>query len=427
MELRKKYFINYSVFFFLGVFFLTSLEAQNSPVQIPCSYESLRDSALERVESQSATVQDKIYVFAGFLEKLQITDVTEIYDPAIDQWSIGAPMPTAVTHMGIAVVGMDIWILGGFIGNHPGIATDRVQIYNVPTDSWSEGIPLPNPVGSGAAVFNDGKVHFFGGLEPDRQTDTGNHYVIDTRDKNMGWVVAPSLPEPRNHLGGAAVNGKIYALGGQFGHDKTFSDKNFVHVFDPVTEEWEAKTKMPTRRSHFEPGTAVLGDEIIIVGGRDGAKFFDEIISYNTKTDLWSSKCNLPSKLLAPVGKVVGNDLIVANGGKDGTCCPVSTTWKVSLLEKVLGVPSSVTRQSKDVLFFPNPARDILTFTSSDAIRKDDIMEVEIIAMNGAKILQKSLTRSDESIEIGHLLQGVYFVVFRSNKKTTSVRRLLKQ
>ena len=180
-----------------------------------CAWNSLASSSLSKVEAQSAKVNGKLYVLAGFMAGLKITGATEIYDPAANQWSTGAPMPLPVTHMGAAVAGDDIWIVAGFVGNHPGVATDAVQIYNTVTDTWREGPPLPNPRGSGAAVYSNGKLHFFGGLLPDRRTDVGEHYMLDLANLAAGWQAAAPMPNPRNHLSGAAVDGLVYAIGGQ--------------------------------------------------------------------------------------------------------------------------------------------------------------------------------------------------------------------
>ncbi len=87
-----------------------------------CQWNDLADSNLEKIEAQSAKVGDKLYVFAGFLPGLIITNATEIYDTVNDEWNNGAPMPIPVTHMGIAVVGTDIWVVSGFAG------TSRTEI-----------------------------------------------------------------------------------------------------------------------------------------------------------------------------------------------------------------------------------------------------------------------------------------------------------
>ena len=296
-----------------------------------CDWDALASSTLSKVEAQSIKLNNKLYVLAGFLGGLKITPTTEIYDPATDQWTSGAPMPIPVTHMGAVGFGDEIWILAGFAGDHPGVATDKVQIYNTVTDSWSEGPALPNPRGSGAAVYNEGKIHFFGGLLPDRRTDVGEHFVLDVNDISAGWQEAADMPDPRNHLSGASVNGKVYAIGGQFGHDGGVQDQNFLDEYDPISNTWTRKEGLPSARSHFEPGTMVHNDKIIIVGGRRGGFFFDDVTEYDPATDSWSERCELPTTLLAPAAKVFGDRLIVANGGEGGTCCPKNNTLSIAI------------------------------------------------------------------------------------------------
>ncbi len=298
---------------------------------IPCQWNDLASSSLEKLEAQSAKVGDKLYVLAGFLSNLQITGATEIYDSNTDVWSVGAPMPIPVTHMGVAVVGTDIWVVAGFVGNHPGPATDKVQIYDTVSNTWTFGPDLPAPRASGAVTFNNGKLHYFGGLLPDRVTDVGEHYVLDINNQGLGWVPAAALPNPRNHLSAASVNGLVYAIGGQYGHDNEVQDQTFLDVYDPATNTWARLADLPSARSHFEPGTIVHNGKIIIVGGRQGDFFFDDVTEYNPNTNEWSERCKLPEKLLAPAAKVFGDRLIVTNGGVDGTCCPSNLTRYISI------------------------------------------------------------------------------------------------
>ena len=316
----------------------------------PCAWNGLANSSLSKVEAQSAKVNGKLYVLAGFLAGLKITGATEIYDPATNQWSTGAPMPTPVTHMGAAVIGDEIWIVAGFVGNHPGVATDKVQVYNTTTNTWRAGPALPNPRGSGAAVYNNGQLHFFGGLLPDRKTDVGEHYILDMNNITAGWQAAAPMPNPRNHLSGASVGGLVYAIGGQYGHDAGVSDQKFLDAYDPATNTWTRLADLPSARSHFEPGTMVHNDKIIIVGGRRGNNFFfDDITEYDPQTNTWTERCPLPSKLLAPAAKVFGNQIIVANGGENGTCCPLKTTqWLPIEPEISQPNPVNITLEAED-------------------------------------------------------------------------------
>jgi PKD repeat protein len=303
-------------------------------IDVTCPWNDLADSNLEKMEAQSAKVGDKLYVFAGFLSNLIITPATEVYDTTTDLWTTVAPMPIPVTHMGIAVVGTDIWIISGFAGNHPGTPENAVQIYNTISNSWSSGPPLPAPNGSGAAAFNNGKIHYFGGLLPDRNTDVGDHFVLDVNNQGLGWLTAAPLLNPRNHLSAASVNGLVYAIGGQHAHDilNEVQDQNNLDVYDPATDAWTSLANLPSARSHFEPGTTVHNGKIIIVGGRQGELFFfDNITEYNPITNAWTDGCKLPEPLLAPAAKAFGDRLIVANGGVNGTGSASNTTRSFSI------------------------------------------------------------------------------------------------
>jgi len=311
-----------------------------------CTWNTLASSSLSKIESQSLKVNGKLYVLAGFLSGLKITGATEIYDPNANIWTNGTPMPTPVTHMGAVGVGEEIWILAGFAGDHAGVATNLVQIYNTTTDTWSTGPSLPNPRGSAAAAYSDGKIYFFGGLLPDRETDIGEHYVLDVNDQASGWQALASMPEPRNHHSAAAVNGIIYAIGGQFGHDKNVDDQSFLHAYDPQTDTWTQKANLRSDRSHFESGTMVHNNKIIIVGGRNGAFFFNDVSEYDPSTDSWNERCQLPSSLLAPSAKVFGNQLIVANGGEDGICCPLNQTISIAIEPEVTTVNQKIKKEA---------------------------------------------------------------------------------
>ncbi len=294
-----------------------------------CIWTDLPNSSLEKIESPSARVGDKMYVFAGFLDNLIITGATEIFDTTTDTWSTGASMPIPVTHFGIAVVGTDVWIVSGFEGNHPGVATDIVQIYDTVNDSWSTGPALPVRRGSGAIAFNNGKIHYVGGLLPDRRTDVDDHYVLDVNNQAAGWTTAAALPNARNHLSAVSFNGLIYAIGGQYNHDQEslIVDQDDLDVYDPETDTWASLADLPSARSHFEPGTLVHNGKIIIVGGRQGNSFFyDDITQYDIVNNSWSELCELPENLLAPSAKAFGSRLIVSNGGVDGIDEPLDDT-----------------------------------------------------------------------------------------------------
>lgn len=131
------------------------------------------------------------------------------------------------------------------------------------------------------------------------------------------------MPNPRGHLSAALVNGIIYAIGGQHGHDGEIVDQNSVHAYDPETKQWTEKQALPYRRSHFEPGTFVYDNQIIIVGGRRGTNYFyDRITAYDPATNIWREIGKLPTEIVGPSAKIFDGQLVVTNGGVNGDWNP---------------------------------------------------------------------------------------------------------
>ncbi len=301
-------------------------DCKHFPNHTAFTWIGLADAQLTRAESQSAIINAKLYVFGGFeslvpntFDELVASNTVEVYDPATDTWTYLRSMPRAVTHLGVATDGEDIWFPGGFEGNNPGVAINKVQIYNVNTDTWRDGPDLPEPMASHGTVRLDRKIHVFGGLKPDRQTNNESHYFLDLDNQAAGWQAAASMPSARNHHAGITAGGKIYAIGGQYGHDASYQDLNLVHAYDPYSDTWTRVADLPYPRSHFEHCTfSTLDGKIVIIGGRrdsDATYSNDAITEYNPTANTWTELERLPLGLLAPNAGVINNELYVSHGG----------------------------------------------------------------------------------------------------------------
>ncbi len=89
---------------------------------------------------------------------LGITNV-EIFDPATNSWSFGAPMPTPRYNLGIATTGGLIYAIGGYNT----VNTNAVEVYNPKTDTWTELPAMPTPRNNLAAVAAGGRIYAIGG------------------------------------------------------------------------------------------------------------------------------------------------------------------------------------------------------------------------------------------------------------------------
>ncbi|RNC90255.1 MAG: PKD domain-containing protein [Allomuricauda sp.] len=324
-----------------------------------CSWTDLTPAPVAKFESRAEIVDTKIYIMGGWVPNLIATGDTEIYEPQSDTWSTGASMPVPTTHVGSVAVGTDIWFIGGFTGNNPGVATDAVYIYDTKADNWTSGPSLPSAVGSGAAAFLDNKIHFIGGLLPDRQTDTAAHLVLDLSDIANGWVPAAPLPIGLNHHWAESVNGIIYSIGGQQGHDGPITYQDVVYAYNPATDIWSQVASLPRARSHAESSTSVHDNKILVTGGRDGAFFFDDVLIYDPVSDVWAELCNTPTPLLAPVGLAYNNQFILSGGGESESNLYLDTTRFIDLQPGTVFAPLQIDAVSNR----SDNANDAVNFT----------------------------------------------------------------
>ncbi|GAA3513018.1 hypothetical protein GCM10022393_28550 [Aquimarina addita] len=321
------------------------------------------DAQYEHIEGQSAVVDNKLYMFAAVTtngatqgaQYITVADDSEVFDPSTNTWSDITPMPGdpdnpngtgTTTHAAMQAIGDEIWMIGGFIGPQDNTVTpkikpspsSKVQIYNTKTDTYREGPILPFLAAAGAATLVGDNLHYYGGLKTnDRDTGSEFHYYLDTTNEAAGWIRLADMPNPRCHLGGTSVDGIIYAVGGQFGHDGGRILTNLVHAYDPQTDTWIQKADLPDTTtgtytavdeggaSHFEMGTISHNGKIIVAGGINQRR---EIMEYDPALDEWSEVCVLPEDTaLTPTVFVYEDKLIVTCGGLTNWSPTKKTRW----------------------------------------------------------------------------------------------------
>lgn len=291
-----------------------------------CMWFPANNSNYRQVEGPSAVLNDKIYIFSGFgcdqanVCGAELENMTEVFDPAIGangQWTNLTPMPVGVTHMPAVTVENEIWVIGGFKGNHGGPPTDTIQVYTPASDTWRYGPTLPDSFAAGGAVYIGRKVYVFGGLLPDRRTNTGAHFVYDLDNTAIGWQTLAPMPTPRNHMGFATIAGKIYTVGGQIGHDCCTQDRDNVEVYDPATDLWTAQAPLPDSISHMECGTFAKDGLVYVVAGNTNTYSTNRWMhTFNPETNTWTQLCDLPIKLWNPAAEIINDKLYIAHGGE---------------------------------------------------------------------------------------------------------------
>jgi len=295
----------------------TAPEAELAPMGAELSWQRRSAAPSTLFEAQGAVSGGKLYVFGGFYNsKIQATKNSYVYDPARNGWRRVADMPEKITHAGVAVVGSTVWFAGGFIGDHYGTSTNHVWRYHTDLNRWSKGPPLPAPRGAGVLVRRGNAFHFLGGVVSRNGRyldDKGDHWVLEFGTGR--WRRLAPLPNQRNHLGGAVLNGKIYAIGGQHLKGEWWRNQKAVHRYDPKTNRWQRVASLPRPTGHIGASTVVHGGSIFVVGGvTRGRKDLANILRYDPKQNRWIEFSKLPKPRSSPVAGVVGRDLIVTTG-----------------------------------------------------------------------------------------------------------------
>lgn len=158
--------------------------------------------------------------------------------------------------------------------------------------AWSEGKPMPTPRTEVAGAALDDKVYIIGGFDRlGRATSTVEVYDPEA-DK---WNASEPLPWPLHHAAAASYNGTLYVVGGYL-EDNEPSDK--LLAYDPETNEWRELAPMPTPRgaltANFVNGT------LYAVGGVNSsfsspAAPLATNEAYDPAADSWSHKTPMPT------------------------------------------------------------------------------------------------------------------------------------
>jgi len=296
-------------------------------------WQTVAPSPIPRAEAIGAMVDNKLYVISGFDGTAEpgtrnwiAVPRGDVYDPATNQWTRIADMPSVITHTTGVVVGKTIWFVGGYAGNHPGPATTEVWKYDTVNNTWSRGPDLPAPRGAGGAVLLGNTLYYTTGMEQTRTRNMNDTWALDLDNQSAGWVSRAPIPTGRNHLGVIAHDGKLWAVGGQLGQEEYTVGLTAMEMYDPQTNTWTRKRDLPFPRSHLTAGMFIYQGRICFLGG-DPA--YDqpqsEVYAYDPATDSWSIMGRLPLPRSTVVGGVFADGRVISSTGNGPGA--TTTTW----------------------------------------------------------------------------------------------------
>lgn len=159
----------------------------------------------------------------------------------------------------------------------------------------------------GAAV--DGKIYIMGGFQSGALGNVVQ--VFDT--KTCEWSQGPDLPTDIHHANAAVVDGTIYIVGAMR-DGGAYTAIGDTWSWHPATETaWTVRTPMPVGTQRGSSAVGVIDGKIWVAGGlRNGSR--NDVSFYDPAADTWTDGPPLLQLRDHACGGVIGGKLYVAGG-----------------------------------------------------------------------------------------------------------------
>lgn len=216
-----------------------------------------------QIEASGIAIGPKIYVVGGSppgnLHRVLA------YDTRTNEWSEPTQLPTGLNHSLAATHDGKLYLAGGYLeGENP---TANFWQWDPATDRWTKLPDLLQPSAAGAVVAIGNKLYVASGA-PQTFGVRGPvtpYSALQVYDFETGkWSYGAPIPQPRHHVGAAALGGKLYVVGGRGEEDHSLPT---FERYDPATNSWESLPDAPLGVA--SPGLVAIDGKLVVVGGED--------------------------------------------------------------------------------------------------------------------------------------------------------------
>ncbi|MEY2467753.1 MAG: hypothetical protein QOF21_451 [Actinomycetota bacterium] len=256
-----------------------------------------------RTALAGAAWQGLVVAAGGFDAAGHVSARVDAYDPASGTWQRGPDLPEAVHDAALAVLGDDLYLIGGFaLEGDQAIAQAATYFFHAGDTAWKIGPNLKTPRGGPSATTVGDTLIVFGG----ETTDGG---VLDTVETLAGgsdeWRDGPPLIQKRAFASAIVSGGRVYAAGGRVGGVSTA----LAHTesWKPGDDSWRRELNLTEKRA------SGAGSANCISGGEDG----DGVVgSVECVTDRkWTARFHMSVPRHGLAAAVVNGWLHLVGGG----------------------------------------------------------------------------------------------------------------
>jgi len=202
---------------------------------------------------------------------------------------------------------------------------------------WAKKADMPTARVDISSAAVNGKIYVIGGSA--FNDGPGLSVVEEYNTTTDTWTKKADMPTARVIPSSVTVKGKIYTIGGTKLDKPDYTGLPTVEVYDPTTDTWTRKADMPTPR--WALSASVVNGKIYAIGGCLRAPNVTvttaAVEEYNPETDTWTKKADMPTTpRLYHSSSVVNGKIYVIGGtsnlGKNKFSFveeydPVTDTW----------------------------------------------------------------------------------------------------
>jgi Kelch motif len=196
----------------------------------------------------------------------------------------------------------------------------ETDVYDPASNSWSTVSPDPTPVAAPGVAAVNGKIYVVGGCADSACTATPNVEVYDPSTDS--WSSAANYPTGDSWLGCGGINGKVYCAGGVNG-SATLTN---AYAYDPASDSWSPIASLPIDLWGSAAGAA--NGMLVVSGGVTNgfATVTNQGFAYDPTTDSWAA---IPNAQF-PVYRAGGSCGFYKIGGSTGGFSPQSSSEVLS-------------------------------------------------------------------------------------------------
>ncbi|XP_004617654.1 kelch-like protein 25 [Sorex araneus] len=190
----------------------------------------------------SAELENCLYVVGGHTSLAGVFPASpsvslkqvERYDPAANKWAMVAPLRDGVSNAAVVSAKLKLFVFGG-TSIHRDLVS-RVQCYDPGENRWAIRAECPQPWRYTAAAVLGSQIFILGG---DTEFTAAAAYRFDC-DTDQ-WTRVGDMTAKRMSCHALASGNKLYVVGGYFGTQRCKT----LDCYDPTSDTWNCVTTVP--------------------------------------------------------------------------------------------------------------------------------------------------------------------------------------